>query len=314
MDLIVHHWDADGICSASLIARHLARDDFLNASPPVGEYRFDEKIHRLIENAESVFVADLNTPGEIERIEKRTIYFDHHIQPRIESSVIEQINPTVSGEKPASCAIVVSRYINVLSAETVIGTVGDVGKFAFAIPEVRKIMNKLGMSESQAAELAKIIDSNHISGSREGVEKAVKVILENEWRELLEYEPWIKQTEEIEREVERVLSRVESEGEKVFLEFKSRFNIISEVAKALVWEGGFEEALVINRDFNGKVQLYYRIAGELVSEREIGRIVSDLRAIGVSAGGKDKVIGCVFEPERLHRVMEILHSHVRWLD
>lgn len=314
MDLIVHHWDADGICSAALIARHLVEGDFLNTSPRIGEYRFDERILRLIDGADSIFVADLNAPEEVEKIEKPTIYFDHHIQPRIDSGTVRQINPAISGDKPASCAAVISRHLGKWSAETVIGTVGDVGKLAFTIPEIRRTMEKLEMSERQAVRLAELIDSNHISGSRDGVEQAVKVVLENEWRDLLEHEPWIRQTQEIEKEIERALSGVDSRNEHAFLEFKSSFNIISRVARALVWEMGFYEALVINRDFNGKVQIYYRVSKEIAPERDISGIISGLKRAGISAGGKDEVVGCVFEPEKFDRVMEILQSHVRWLD
>ncbi|WP_457591635.1 DHH family phosphoesterase [Geoglobus sp.] len=314
MDLIVHHWDADGICSAALIARHLVEGDFLNTSPKIGEYRFDERIHRLIDGADSIFVADLNAPEEVEKIEKPTLYFDHHIQPRIDSRTVRQINPAIRGDKPASCAAVISRHLGKWSAETVIGTVGDVDKLAFMIPEIRRTMEKLEMSERQAVRLAELIDSNHISGSRDAVEQAVKVVLENEWRDLLEHEPWIRQTQEIEKEIERALSGVDSRNEHAFLEFKSSFNIISRVARALVWEMGFYEALVINRDFNGKVQIYYRVSKEIAPERDISGIISGLKRAGISAGGKDEVVGCVFEPEKFDRVMEILRSHVRWLD
>ncbi len=314
MDLIVHHWDADGICSASLIAKHLAKKDFLNVSPPVGEYRFDKRIRRLIKEADCIFVADLNVPEEIEKIDKRTVYFDHHIQPTINNKMIKQINPVINGERSPSCAIVVSKHINVWSAETVIGTVGDIGKFAFAIPEIKKVMKKLKMSENQAMRLAELINSNHISGNRKGVEMAVNIVLENDWEYLLDYEPWIKQTEEIEREVDRILSKVENKGNHVFLEFESRFNIISRVARALIWEIGFDEALVINSNFNGKVQLYYRISKEIASKRNTDRIISGLKNAGISVGGKDDVIGCIFEPEKLHKVIEFLRSYLRWLD
>ncbi len=314
MDLIVHHWDADGICSASLIAKHLADNDFVNVAPPVGEYRFDKRIKMLINTAESVFVADLNVPGEVEKIEKRITFFDHHKQPEIKSDVVRQINPVIEDRRAESCVLVISRHANAWGAETVIGTVGDVGRAAFVIPEIKKTMEKLRMTENQAARIAELIDSNHISCSREGVEDAVKIILEREWRDLLEHEPWIKQTEEIEGEVERVLSEIDSRGKRAFLQFRSRFNIISRVARVLVWDMGFDETLVINSDFNEKVQLYYRISKKAASEIDMNNIISDLKATGVSAGGKDDVMGCVMKPERLEHVMRVFRAHLRWLD
>jgi len=51
MNLIIHHWDTDGICSATLIAKVL-QDDWTNCTPPVGVFDFDAKIWRIIERAE----------------------------------------------------------------------------------------------------------------------------------------------------------------------------------------------------------------------------------------------------------------------
>ncbi|NOY11478.1 MAG: DHH family phosphoesterase [Archaeoglobi archaeon] len=312
MQLIVHHWDADGICSASLIAKHLANGECTNISPPIGEFRFDERVWKAIGSSESVFVADLNVPGELERMDRETTFFDHHIQPRIQNRLIRQINPAINGEKAPSCAFVISRHINWWGVESVIGTVGDVGREAFSIPEIRKSMEKLGMSEEDAVKIVALIDTNHISGNREGVEKAVRVVGELEWRELISFELWIRQSERTEEEFRSVISGVSSKGKRAFVEFKSDFNIISRVARHLVWEVGYDEALVINRDFGGRVQLYYRVSKKISREKNLANLISKLRSAGINAGGKDEVVGCVFSPDKWDVVREIVQDHLGW--
>ncbi len=314
MKLIVHHWDSDGICSASLIARSVEDGELANVTPPLGEYSFDDRVWEMIHLSDSVFVADLNVPDEVERIEKKTTFFDHHLQKAVRNGLVNQVNPSLRGEMVPSCSLVVSRHLSLWSYETVIGTVGDTGRNAFSIPEVRRIMERTGMSESEALRIAELLDSNHITMNRRGVESAVEVLLESDWMDLLKYEPWIRQVEKIEREVERVLSGIDAGESRVFLEFRSEYNIISRVARALVWDMGFEEALVVNRDFNGRVQLYYRVSKETSGKVDMMGIVSALRALGVSAGGKQEVLGSVFEMEKYGDVMRVVKDHLGWFD
>lgn len=314
MKLIIHHWDSDGICSASLIARSVEDEEFANVAPPIGEYSFDDRIWKMIDLSDHVFVADLNIPDEVERIEKKTTFFDHHLQREVRNGLVNQVNPSLNGERVPSCSMVVSRHFSLWSHETVIGTVGDTGRNAFSIPEIRRTMEKIGMSEGDALRIVGLLDSNHITMNRRGVESAVEVLLENDWKYLLQHEPWIRQVEKIEREVERVLSGIDASGGRVFLEFRSEYNIISRVARTLVWDMGFEEALVINRGFSGKVQLYYRVSREISRKMDMTEILSALRSLGVSAGGKDDVLGSVFEMEKYEDVMKIMKDHLRWLD
>ena len=312
MNLIIHHWDSDGICSASLIAKYLLKNKFSNSTLPIGEYKFDERIRELIMKSKAVYLADLNVPHEVERINKRTLFFDHHIQPEIKNKLVEQINPSINGRNYPSCAMVVSEYLNAWDLETLLGTVGDIGKTAFRIPEMQEIMRRVGISKAHVLNLVELIDSNHISGNREGVENAVRVLIEKDWKDMLEYEPWLRQKDKIECEVERVLSMVERDGKSAFLQFESNFNIISRVARVLVWEMGFEKALVINRDFNGKAQLYCRVSRELAMKRDIMDLIPKLKSFGI-AGGKEEVVGCIFHPEKIDQVIQVVKSYMEGL-
>ena len=98
--LIIHHWDTDGITSAALLIRALNLEEFRNLTPPIGEFRFDERIKRAIKEAEKIYVLDLSLPHEVEGIEKEIMFIDHHIQPKIKNPGVKQINPALEGMRP----------------------------------------------------------------------------------------------------------------------------------------------------------------------------------------------------------------------
>ena len=79
--LIIHHWDTDGITSAALMIKILNLDNFVNITPPIGNFEFDDRISSEIEKSESVCVLDLNLPHEVENVkDKDVLFIDHHIQ------------------------------------------------------------------------------------------------------------------------------------------------------------------------------------------------------------------------------------------
>lgn len=304
--LIVHHWDTDGITSAALLIKALGVDDFTNMSPPVGEFRFDERIRRAIEKFERIYVLDLNLPHEVEGIEKEVVFIDHHIQPRIKNPKVRQINPVP--EAP-SASFVVSQYFNIWNAWSALGVIGDIGEGAFEIPKVGELLKKEGITREEALRLVRLIDSNYIAMDREGVERAVKILLDSSLRELLEYGPWVRKARAIEKAIEDAFSSVELNGDFAFIEFTSPFNVISRIARKAVWEMGHKGALVINRDFHGKGQIYFRISrGGRIN---MGEIIQTLKEKGFNAGGKSEVLGCVCERDRISEVLEIINTYLR---
>ncbi|MFA4662871.1 DHH family phosphoesterase [Pyrococcus kukulkanii] len=309
MEVIIHHWDTDGITTAAIVAKAL-NIELHNLTPPIGEYSFDERIWSAISRAERVYVVDLNVPQEVERIKVETIFIDHHIQPRIKNPLVRQINPALEGKQYPSASLVASEYLNFWNAWSALGAVGDIGARAFNDPLVKKLLKQEGLTEREALRLAELIDSNYISMDRKGVEEAVKVLLENPIKELLSYEPWVKKAERIRAEIEEAISGVEVKGGMAFLEFESDLNIISKIARKLVWDLGYDVALVVNRNFHGKAQVYLRISPG--ANIDVTGITKELRKRGFNAGGKKEVIGCICERDEVEDVLEIvtrsLHS------
>ncbi|MCO6042264.1 DHH family phosphoesterase [Thermococcus alcaliphilus] len=311
MHLIIHHWDTDGITSSALLVKALGLNDFRNVSPPIGEFRFDERVKKEIEEAEKVYVLDLNLSHEVERIEKEVFFIDHHIQPRIKNPKVKQINPIFEGKDAPSASFVVSEHFNIWNAWSALGVIGDIGERAFEIPKVWELLKEEGLTKEEALRIVELIDSNYIAMDRGGVEKAVKVLLENPVRELLEYEPWIRKAEDIRKAIEDALSNVEMREEIALIDFESPFNIISKVARKAVWELGYEGALVVNKNFHGKAQIYFRVSSKKAKEINMGEIISRLKERGFNAGGKREVLGCICERGKIEEALEAINAYLR---
>lgn len=305
--LIIHHWDTDGITSAALVAKALGLDGFENLTPPIGEFRFDERIRKAIEKADKIYVLDLNLPNEVEGISKETIFIDHHMQAKIENPKVKQINPVLNGEYAPSASFVVSQYFGIWNEWTALGALGDIGKRALEIPKVRELLT---INTEEALRLVQLIDSNYVVMDRGGVEKAVKVLLTYDIKELLEYEPWIKKAEAIEKTINDAIGSLELRRGFAFITFESPFNVISKVARKAVWELGYRGAVVVNRDFHGKSQIYFRISPELAGKMDMSEIIFALKEKGFNAGGKREVLGCICEKSKVDEVLDIINAHL----
>jgi len=310
--LIVHHWDTDGIVSAVLVVKALKLEDFVNVTPPIGEFRFDNRIWKEIEKSEKLYVLDLNLPQEVENIEKETIFIDHHIQKRIKNPHVKQINPVLDGRDFPSASFVVSEYFSLWNYLSTLGAVGDIGERAFSIKKVLELLNSEGIKKEEALKLVQLIDSNYIVMERESVEKSVNVILELEPKELLEYEKWNKNLELISEAIEDAISNIKVIKDNIaFIEFESKFNIISKVARKIVWEMNYDGAIVVNKNFNGKGQIYFRISSNLVDKIKMNEIINTLKSKGFNAGGKKDVLGCICDKKEIDEVLNVINDYLR---
>ena len=311
MHLIVHHWDTDGVTSAALLVKTLGLEEFTNMTAPIGEFRFDERLWKAIEKAERLYVLDFNVPNEVEKVKVPTLFIDHHTQPRIGNPLVEQVNPSLDGGYYPSCSLVVSEHFGIWNAWSALGAVGDVGEKAFEIATVNKLLQKANLSRTEALRLVELIDSNYIAMEREAVEGAVAVLLEKGVRELLEYDPWVKKAEAIKGAIENALSSVEERNGFALVEFESPFNIISKVARKLVWELNYRGAVVLNRNFHGKAQAYFRASPKEAERIDMGEVIARLKELGTNSGGKREVLGCVCERDKIEKALAIIEEYLR---
>jgi hypothetical protein len=144
----------------------------------------------------------------------------------------------------------------------------------------------------------------------EAVEGAVQVVMSSTPQELLENREWTERMEDIERTIDRSLEQREEKGEFAVIDYTSPYNIISKLARKAVWEMGYAGALVINRDFHGKGQTYFRISSKTAERIDMASIISRLKEMGINAGGKREVVGSVYPAERAEEVLEVIRPYV----
>ncbi len=312
--LIIHHWDTDGITSASLVALVLdyLGESWKNITPPIGRFEFDERIWKEIDRATDVFVVDLNVPELVERIDRKVTFIDHHIQPKIEKPNVEHINPIIEGKSEKdypSASWVVSDHFSVWSYLSTLGAIGDVGRRVFDWSrKAMVLLAEFGLRKEDAMKLVSLLDSNYIVMDREGVEDAVQTILSSEPKELLENKRWLKNMSIIEREIWRALNNVENAGRFTKIEFSSDFNIISKVVRKAVWVMGYDVVLAVNRGFGGNGQIYLRIKPELAEDVNVPAIIKMLKLRGFNAGGKKDVLGLICPRERIDEALGIIEG------
>jgi len=112
--LVIHHDEADGICSASIMKKALERDNF-NVRTLCLEKLFPTVTDRLHSGQGQIFVYTDIGAGQVNRIAKvnagknLTIILDHHDTERSTDSSIHNLNPelySISGEHEASASTI----------------------------------------------------------------------------------------------------------------------------------------------------------------------------------------------------------------
>jgi len=306
---VIHHWDTDGICSAAKLIDIHEPENYGNITPPIGEFSFDDRIRDALKMDDEIFIVDLNLPGVAEELEREVTFIDHHHQPRIANRLVTQINPLLSGGSPEdypSATAVISEFFGSWDLLSVLGAVGDVGKMALENGRIRMALEGSPLDMEQVSRLVELIDSNYISMDRLGVESAVSAVLEEDPLELLENREWNDKLEKVKNSVEEALSSITELNGFAYIEMRTGLNIISKVARKATWELGYPGAIVVNRDFNGKAQTYFRIRDNLEESMDLPSLIEKLRSIGVNAGGKKVVVGSVYEKERMDEVLSLI--------
>ncbi len=310
MEIVVHHWDADGVSSAAILMRERGRMPVF--TPPVGEFKFDPRIESGVYSSKLAYFVDLNMPGDVFRLAERGLlrkayFIDHHIQEPISHDRIIYHNPLSRGEVYPSASFVVSELFNHSSYLTVLGAVGDVGERLFEMERfgelAEKILEEEGVGVEEVLEAVRLVDSNYITLDRYGVEEAALFLSEAELDDVLERVEWIEKAKEVKEDIERAVNSARVNGGVAFVCFYSPNAIISKVARELVWSGKASVCVAVNRGFNGKYQLYVRLNR---GDKRCRELIESLRKLGINAGGKEEVVGSVFEAdeERLERALE----------
>ena len=317
--LILHHWDADGICTARLLLERMRGRHVDNRTPRIGRYHLTEEELEEFSGYDFVVVADMALPeGDVLRLAEgaEVVIFDHHLGPEI--GAVVHHNPVIKGAAPGeypSASWVVNEYLgNEVNLHALLGVVGDreerIRDNPVLWPIISGYCRRNGLEFEEMLRMAHLLDSSYKVGDREAVEEAPRLLLGYGGPgDILDNPRWNGSLRILDDEIRRQLDAPPEEVRGVAVKrMDTGYNIISTVARRLAWEGG-RDAVVVNTGlFEDADQVYARSGS-----RDMGPIIGRGRALGLRAGGKGDVLGAVVPKEKmeafLKEIIDFLSDH-----
>ena len=297
--LLIHHWDTDGICSASLILDHLRREDIVTWTPPLGTFYLSDEDIKMAQGYPNVIICDMALPAEnVQRIaEKSSVtMIDHHHQDPIEGIV--HINPVakgVSGEEYPSNTWVIKEHLDLpISLKIILGFVGDREQKIKDNPPfwdiLKEFMARTGVEFDELLELVYRIDSSYKVGDRKSVIQAPHQLRKyNNKEDIMKNNEWKNNLIKLEEKLEKVLSEPPEEINGVQVKrLDTPYAIISQVTRRLAWGTGKDTVVVNTGFFPDQDQLYSRS-----NKVDMHRLIEQAKKHGYNAGGKKDVIGSI---------------------
>jgi hypothetical protein len=305
MRLIIHHWDADGICSAALL--HRAGD--ANRTPTIGNYFLTATELAAIRAAgyDCIVVADMalhhDTLRALAATAPVTVY-DHHNAGKVNE--VTYVNPIVDGadeQDYPSASWVVATALG--RTDTLLAHLGVVGDWEKRIQNTRfytvldDFLSARNLTFDDVYDMVTLLDANYKAGDKGAVEQAVPALAETS--DIAAYiggnGDWRSKRERIDREIERALAGPEEVRCGVRIKrMHSPYNIISAVARSM-WNRAGYVAVVNCGFFPDDCQVYVRGDDCLpLIEMATGR--------KYVAGGKKNVMGAIIPKEELEQALD----------
>lgn len=283
--MILHHWDTDGICSASLLMDRYGQQE--NFTPKIGNYFLDEDDLEELRKYDKIIVADMNLSnvGTLCEFSEVKIY-DHHIAER--EGCAEHINPYLRGERYPSATLVIYEELGLpLDHRVVLGMVGDVGKKILERPEkalIERYLKESGRKFEELETAAELLDSSYKMMKRGEVLENAFIV--HDMEAILKSEKLLRNKQILDREIKETVSSAEEHGKITAVKMRSEHHIISAVARKIAWDMG-KTALVLNEK-SDRDEIYLRSP-----DMDVSRYIEIARKRGYNAGGKKEVMGVV---------------------
>ena len=312
MNLIIHHWDADGICAAAL----LYGKDFNVMCPTIGNYFLTdneiEKIERI--GYDEIYVVDfaIDRKSLMRLLEIGNIkVFDHHLTEKIDG--VEYINPILEGkseEDYPSTSWVINEYIK--KKKNLLAFLGVVGDMEYRIKttkfygRLKSFMEEEGIKFDEMLKMVKLMEANYKVGNRKEIEKAVRCLSkERDIKNfILKNKIWNENLKKVEKEIAKILNENGEKIGRVFIkEMNTKYNIVSTIARRL-WEKN-EYVVVINHGyFDNACQIYVR-------GKNVYPLIEIAKKRGHIAGGKRNVFGAIIPKNECHDFIKKILEEIR---
>ena len=179
-----------------------------------------------------------------------------------------------------------------------LGAIGDQEDKIKHNTVINRVLEKNNLTFGQCTEIVKYIDSNYITDNKKAINKTILFLIENPDNigSILQNRDLIKNRSQIEKEITGQIKNgfKEDKVEKIiFKKFKSKFHIISDLARILA--NKFPDyIIVIINDLNKINNIYFRSNKEKI---DLTPIIGLSKKYNYNAGGKNEVVG-VYLPKR----------------
>ncbi|MCS7366141.1 MAG: DHH family phosphoesterase [archaeon GB-1867-035] len=321
--LVVHHWDADGIASAAIIAEKYG--EVINYCPPIGLFKVNETVldelkNKIMTKKDLILILDWNIPyKDVETIEKalgvKVAVIDHHYKSKHPPKAT-YYNPVAYGEseeKWPSTTWTIMKTLNIqLNLKVILGVFGDLEEKAVNLKlyhqAIKPYMERQKYSVKELIEAAKHLNACGRIGDRRMVENAVWKLIEygNSLKDVLSDEEWWRAKAKIEAEVNRIISSgVEAiYGNIILKRFKSPYNLTSEVARKLSKLNPQSIIVALNENSRlNEAEIYVRRGSKL--KVKLTPIINKLVERGLEAGGKEAVFGLKVPHNKLEEALKL---------
>ncbi len=318
---ILHHWDADGIASATMIMS-MEGSVCVNQTPPIGNYTdFEDELKRIDDkNPDLVLGLDLAVSGEKLRemnnqLDSQLVWIDHHSNPPSGIGGVKFLHPdNFPGSPPESNALFLSWLVDRVDLLAAIGMCGDLGKRLLNHP-LKKRVEKITLSNDldiqELFKVTNLIDSNYMANEKRTVELAPSILLENlsHPRELLRIDSWVENKKAVGAEIDRILgSDVENRNQVVVKTIDTEMHLTSIIArKKALQEKGRKIAVIVRNMGHENARLYVRRTGNTPN---LIPLIKTARLKGYSAGGKPEVVGMVLPKGEVEKMTDVAIQYV----
>jgi len=311
--LLIHHWDADGICSAALILERLKDKEIENWTPTLGAFYLTDKQIEWASNYDFVIVADMALPEENLRAiagKTQVIHIDHHHQQPLD--FLHHFNPVAKGEStnsyPSNTWVVKEVFDLDISLYIILGFIGDREKKIKDNEKfwgiTQQFCNEHNISFDELVELVQLIDSNNKVGDKTSVEEAPRLMLGNEHpRFIRSNENWSDNLKLFETKMDEILLQPPEEIRGTLVKkLDTKYSLVSAVTRSIAWSTGRNTVVVNTGFFPDRDQIYSRS-----STHDMQPLIISAKKQGYNAGGKTDVIGAIIPKEKTKSfVKEIL--------
>jgi len=308
--LLIHHWDTDGICSASMLIEEIG-EEIDNMVPFIGNYFLTEEEKERCFGYDKIYIVDLALPEEdITSLLKHAgvTIFDHHLYKPIEG--VKVINPLVRGEEqyryPSTTWVLKEHFGRKVDLLAVLGVVGDNEERIMENRIFRKVIERFCKKEKTRFEdllrAVHLIDSNYKLNMKKEVEKIPWLLRDMDIKDILEHPMWNRNNEILEEEIQEIVSNEDAwikKGKTLIIEINTTHNIISSIARKIAWSTGMD-TVVMNRGLDRYVQIYVR------SKNNLTGLIDLLKEKNLKAGGKRDVVGILAEREKAEEILEFV--------